>query len=215
MLLFPILEPSLRLQKGKESMYRFARARAFTLIELLIVVGIIAILAAIAIPNMLEAQIRAKVSRAKSDMRTIATSLESYAVDNNKYPPNYDSGMYGVSPSTEYLTFAALTTPVAYITTAPGDVFRPDLEEPTRGHYFDYVAADSVFALPRYTEGLRAYYTRTDTKWTVISIGPDRRHDEAGQALDQAAYLLYDPTNGTVSPGDIVRSNRGQIDGNG
>lgn len=61
--------------------------KAFTLIELLIVVAIIAILAAIAVPNFLEAQTRAKVSRAVSDMRTVATALEVYYIDNNKYPP--------------------------------------------------------------------------------------------------------------------------------
>ena len=59
---------------------------AFTLIELLIVVAIIAILAAIAVPNFLEAQIRSKISRAQSDMRSIATALESYRVDQNSYP---------------------------------------------------------------------------------------------------------------------------------
>src|SRR6056297_1747090 len=60
--------------------------RAFTLIELLIVVAIIAILAAIAVPNFLEAQIRSKIARVKSDTRTVATAMESYAVDNNRYP---------------------------------------------------------------------------------------------------------------------------------
>lgn len=57
--------------------------QGFTLIELLIVVAIIAILAAIAIPNFLAAQTRSKVSRTKADMRTIAVALESYFVDNN------------------------------------------------------------------------------------------------------------------------------------
>lgn len=60
--------------------------RAFTLIELLIVVAIIAILAAIAVPNFLEAQVRAKVSRTKADMRTTDLALNSYAVDNNAFP---------------------------------------------------------------------------------------------------------------------------------
>lgn len=59
--------------------------KGFTLIELLIVVAIIAILAAIAVPNFLEAQTRAKVSRAKNDMRSIATALESYFVDKNTF----------------------------------------------------------------------------------------------------------------------------------
>ena len=68
------------------------KAQGFTLIELLIVVAIIAILAAIAVPNFLEAQVRAKVSRAKSDMRTIATALESYAVDHNRHPIGGNEG---------------------------------------------------------------------------------------------------------------------------
>ena len=62
------------------------RTSGFTLIELLIVVAIIAILAAIAVPNFLEAQTRAKISRARADMRTITTGLESYHIDHNAYP---------------------------------------------------------------------------------------------------------------------------------
>ena len=60
--------------------------RAFTLIELLIVIAIIAILALIAVPNFLEAQTRAKVARVQADMRSIATTLEAYYVDHNVYP---------------------------------------------------------------------------------------------------------------------------------
>src|SRR5262245_56804115 len=64
------------------------RKSAFTLIELLIVVAIIAILAAIAVPNLLEAQTRAKVSRTKSDMRTLGSAIRAYEVDNNRPIPS-------------------------------------------------------------------------------------------------------------------------------
>jgi prepilin-type N-terminal cleavage/methylation domain-containing protein len=71
--------------------------KAFTLIELLIVVAIIAILAAIAVPNFLEAQTRAKVSRVLSDQRTYATALETYMIDNSSYPLHwpYSTGTFG------------------------------------------------------------------------------------------------------------------------
>jgi general secretion pathway protein G len=62
------------------------KQKGFTLIELLIVVAIIGIIAAIAIPNLLNAIDRGKQKRTMADMRSIGTSIESYAVDNNFYP---------------------------------------------------------------------------------------------------------------------------------
>ena len=59
----------------------------FTLIELLIVVAIIGILAAIAVPNFLNAQVRAKLARVYSDLKALSTAIEMYKLDNNISPP--------------------------------------------------------------------------------------------------------------------------------
>lgn len=60
--------------------------KGFTLIELLIVVAIIGIIAAIAIPNLLNAIQRGKQKRSMADMRAVGTAAEAFAVDNNRYP---------------------------------------------------------------------------------------------------------------------------------
>jgi len=60
--------------------------RGFTLIELLIVVAIIGIIAAMAIPNLMNAVDKSKQKRSMSDLRTICTAIESYAVDTANYP---------------------------------------------------------------------------------------------------------------------------------
>jgi general secretion pathway protein G len=62
------------------------KQRGFTLIELLIVVAIIGIIAAIAIPNLLNAINRGRQRRTMADLRSIGTALEAYSIDFNHYP---------------------------------------------------------------------------------------------------------------------------------
>jgi type II secretion system protein G len=174
--------------------------QAFTLVELLVVVAIISILAAIAVPNFLEAQIRAKVARAKSDLRVIALALDAYHVDNNRYPETY------ITP--RWQRFDCLTTPIAYMTSVPRDPFEManDLD-----NFVDW--------------GPRHYYYKmgatplqTPHRYAMSSNGPDLDEDSipikmypgfswevfTGQDPDYN-YMIYDPTNGTVSDGDIWR----------
>ena len=65
---------------------RRRRQEGFTLIELLIVVAVIGIIASIAIPNLLNAIQRGKQKRTVGDLRSVATALESYAIDHGSYP---------------------------------------------------------------------------------------------------------------------------------
>jgi prepilin-type N-terminal cleavage/methylation domain-containing protein len=97
--------------------------RGFTLIELLIVVAIIAILAAIAVPNFLEAQVRAKNAQTLSNMRSIMTAAEAYRVDNNSALP----ALYLDPPHWYWISrwgyWSAVTTPVPYMSSCPEDLY--------------------------------------------------------------------------------------------
>jgi type II secretion system protein G len=170
---------------------------AFTLVELLIVVAIIGILAAIAIPNFLQAQTRAKVSRTKADMRTIEGALALYHLDNKRFPPED-------APYQTYRVPNNVTTPVDYITSIPLDGFRPPgsddpliPENVWRRHVYQNYRQRSIYGC-----GCGAASDAPQTvygAWVLNSIGPDRI---------LSGLTEYDPTNGILSSGDIIRSKR-------
>jgi type II secretion system protein G len=78
-------------------------AKGFTLIELLIVVAIIGIIAAIAIPNLLNAIDRGKQKRTMADLRSMGTSIEEYSIDNNFYPSAADVADLETSVTPSYI----------------------------------------------------------------------------------------------------------------
>ncbi len=193
--------------------------RAFTLIELLIVVAIIGILAAIAVPNFLNAQVRAKVARVESDFRTLATALEMYQMDQNAYPPY---GFWGGHTSPAY--FNALSTPVAYLSNpeAVDDPFQLQVDQDSQGGkrygYFDPTLPNGPrqkFFRPGAMQTHKGIEMPGNFKWWVISRGPDQVMDgDSGSALTAAGttgrtganiFLVYDPSNGISSAGDIHR----------
>jgi len=195
--------------------------KGFTLIELLIVVAIIAILAAIAVPNFLEAQVRSKVSRMRADMRSLATALESYMTDNRGYiwsaHNNSHGGFgygFGAQGTDMFQWYSRLTTPTAYISTIPRDVFSVPNTGVKGQQYILYYAGCLT---GQYDIGApRSLYV-------LVSVGPDRVNDVwnlQGQSgvdyiiddthWDPTTGLLYDPTNGSKSRGDVYRFSTGE-----
>lgn len=69
-------------------MRRHGTSGGFTLVELLVVVAIIGIIAAIAIPNLLAAMERSRISRVAADLKTFETGFLEYALDNDEFPPD-------------------------------------------------------------------------------------------------------------------------------
>jgi len=189
---------------------------AFTLIELLIVIAIIAILALIAVPNFLEAQVRAKVSRVKADYRSLATGIEAYCVDWGGYPWFEDPVFSAQNPQYSDISYRlwALTTPVAYVTTV--DMRDPFIDKGTLGDYTDGLVRYCYnYRTYQYTEDLTGDSAQLNRKpiWILNSLGPDRVKSQglnvellARNIGTKNQTVIYDPTNGTVSAGDIPRT---------
>lgn len=183
---------------------------AFTLIELLIVVAIIAILAAIAVPNFLEAQVRAKVSRVQSDMRSVSVAIESYFVDQNKYMP-YNIPVGGkIGEQQIYL----ITTPIAYLSAIPEDVFQSSKPMKAPVAQKNYMAFFGP--VPRYfLYSTNTFLLNGATGWSIRCMGPDTDWDLVGYGPDSDTTIpengKYDPTNGTISNGDVLRVGGGIV----
>jgi len=189
----------------------------FTLIELLIVVAIIGILAAIAVPNFLNAQMRAKVARVVSDMKALATAEEMYRIDNNQYTFDGDCGV----GSGEFRSYIPLTTPVSYISNFPQDAFSnsqtsfQNQNDARSGlkPVFEYTSRVSFGpnGTPNCKDTTATFDTlgRIGVEYLMTSLGPDNDQDfpwsvQAYQDVEQGqGQWVYEPSNGLVSSGNI------------
>ena len=96
------------------------KRKGFTLIELMVVIAIIIILAAIAIPNYLSMTARAKRSRVASDFAAIATSLETYKTDWGTYPATPNATPQAIAGTTAAVSPSAYTELVGTTTAVTG-----------------------------------------------------------------------------------------------
>jgi len=178
------------------------KKEGFTLVELLIVVAIIAIVTGIAVPNVMSARIRARISGAKSEMGSIAILLEDYKMDqeDHKYPADPESTGLGADEIATGYPISAGTvvglgkliyptssdsTPV-YLSTIPEDPFNNN-DKP--GGYY-------------------SYFTSGDTCWALVSWGPDKSNDinsyTNAKIAVESGTGMYDQSKGLTTTGDIV-----------
>lgn len=170
---------------------------AFTLIELLIVIAIVLILISIAMPNFMEAQLRAKVIKAKGELRCLGTALEEYFQDFKVYPPLHDGQLrhVGTDGRNWGTGLFSMTSPIKYLPSIPLDPFHDRF--------------NSTYLL----NGIRAMHGRTETSltttWFLRSCGPDcscyfiSPYEPLNQSGERGCLRSYCPTNGTRSDGEI------------
>jgi hypothetical protein len=187
----------------------------------------------LALPNFLDAEIRAKVSRAKGDFNAVATALELYHIDHARYPKGNHSSRV-LNPVHERFGYRAtlerLTTPVSYLTGE--SVFFDAFKAKWRygGTTLDELDPIDVPPGSLYNKQLYWYAARNATgaaewdqpndpepTWYYLeSAGPDLAHHTAGTFLytlkadtqnnrAKTGKMIYDPTNGTTSRGSIWR----------
>ncbi|MEW6236277.1 MAG: prepilin-type N-terminal cleavage/methylation domain-containing protein [Candidatus Omnitrophota bacterium] len=187
------------------------KKEAFTLLELLVVVGIIGVLAVIALPNFSNAWIKANLAKVQSDFNAISIAIEMYFADHGDFP------IFTTIRNQDYFCnndkmLAQFTTPVSYL--SPGSFIDPfrskrNVEKNITGNalLYDYNRCWQVkFSLNEIHD------------WALTSIGPDanigeytreerckNRHRDSDLLWDYPfSYIYrYSPSNGLISDGDI------------
>lgn len=201
---------------------------SFTIVEIILIIGIIGVIVAIVIPNLMRAHIRSKVSLIKSEMTSIAMALENYKADYGTYPIEPESDpegenlgpdevanpdeIFGITKSGELNAIGLgrlaypdkdVTEPV-YMNRIPGDPFNDNGQEEwyvtEKGEFIGHHNNHYCY----FTSGIQGEIKH----WALVSYGPDEDQDvtsynEARNA-EESGNKKYDSTNGILSNGDII-----------
>ncbi|MGI6456289.1 MAG: type IV pilin protein [bacterium] len=215
------------------------KRKGFTLIELLIVVAIIGILAAIAVPNFMNAQTRSKVARSYADMRSTMTGIEQLRLDKGVllvdfWDDDSDIGINrilndfggvghngGAGNRNQLAVLSPLTSPVSYMGSVPRDPFAAKSGEYTDGHNerfgragndaYLYIDEDPI--IPGADHGGTTFDPELRPgDYVLFAFGPAAKSMYSGSEQAVRWGIPYDSSNGVVSWGDIMmRSGAGIV----
>lgn len=190
------------------------KTRAFTLNELLITIAILGVLSVIAVPNVQDSLIRARIASVQNDLRVVADGIEAFAIDQGHYPygsdepalqfmTNYDAqkalaGLLGsYLPNTPELLCDPFTQSVVAAINESVALEEDILPDLFGFGYYDY----AHFMVPP---------RPPKPAYGIVSFGPDGNDSSLGlRPLPGVGSLIrgaeYQPSNGLLSGGDLGR----------
>jgi len=141
----------------------------FTLVEIMIVVAIIALLAAISLPNLMRSRLNANEATAQAQLKTLAQACESYRAVQN--PTNYPPALADLVTSNPSYISPALDTATSGIA--------------KNGYFYDYVRLNQAqYVCSARPEAYHASGTRT---FAINETGVVRGRDNGGAAVNSTA----------------------------
>lgn len=170
---------------------------SFTLLELPIVAAIIAILVAAALPNLVDAKLRAQVADVSLELNAVTGALYRYRVDHNAFPPADVNPVNSIGrlERTELLSF----TPIDKFKLADRETFNKNL-------YLDY----RIVTLTGRQSGMSTVGnsplrpSSLEQALCLSSIGPDLKQEYLKSSY-YTVPTLYDCTNGLRSAGELFK----------